>query len=124
MTALTPDAFLDLLHACLATLLPDGAQGGIRRIAVGDERFLSPVEQTGREQAVAKVRQASGAARSIARELCARLGHPVSEIPRLRSGAPGWPPGVVGSMAHDATLAVAVAALPGSLHGIGVDIEP
>lgn len=50
---------------------------------------------------VTKVRRASGAARIVARQLLARLGCAQTELPKESSGAPRWPFGVVGSLAHE-----------------------
>ena len=42
----------------------------------------------------------------------------------MPSGAPEWPEGVVGSLAHDDEFAVAAVARRGQLLGLGVDVEP
>ena len=46
------------------------------------------------------------------------------EIPRGPSGQPLWPDGVIGSLAHDETMAVAAVARLGAVHALGVDVEP
>jgi 4'-phosphopantetheinyl transferase EntD len=43
---------------------------------------------------------------------------------RSPSGAPFWPEGVVGSLAHDDEFAVAAVALRTDIARLGVDIEP
>ena len=69
-------------------------------------------------------RRASGAARRVARELMNSMGF--ADLPILRSkfGAPIWPAGVVGSMAHDDRIAIANVGLRRDLDGVGIDIEP
>jgi 4'-phosphopantetheinyl transferase EntD len=96
-----------------------------REITVGDEFALAPTEHRPMECSVASVRRASGAARIIARTLLATLGaSPAVELPRSASGAPRWPPGFVGSLAHDDEFAVAAVAPSRSIRGLGIDIEP
>ncbi|WP_051945448.1 4'-phosphopantetheinyl transferase superfamily protein [Verrucomicrobium sp. BvORR106] len=119
------DALLLRLNLQLAALLPAGAVGQIDRIQAADDASLTPLELVGRERAVPAVKRSSGAARRLAKALCAQLGSPAAEIPRGPKGMPLWPPGVLGSMAHDDSLAVAVAAATnGTCSGLGVDIEP
>ena len=45
-------------------------------------------------------------------------------LARLPSGAPNWPPGILGSLAHDDIYAAAAVARKKPLIGLGVDIEP
>lgn len=45
-------------------------------------------------------------------------------MPRGQLGNPIWPAGIIGSIAHDDDLAVAVAARSGAMRSVGVDIEP
>ena len=96
-----------------------------RRIALGDEFALTPAELRPMERAVASVRRASGAARIAAKGLLAELGAPPGvELPRSASRAPRWPPGFVGSLAHDRDFAVAAVAPAASILGVGIDVEP
>lgn len=67
---------------------------------------------------------ATGAGRHIAHELLRRLGCVNPAILRGQLGNPIWPAGIVGSIAHDDTMAVAVVARSGALRSVGVDIEP
>src|SRR4029078_1632441 len=39
-------------------------------------------------------------------------------------GAPTWPRGVVGSLAHDSEIAVAAVALRSEFSSVGIDVEP
>jgi 4'-phosphopantetheinyl transferase EntD len=96
-----------------------------RKIAIGDEFALTPAELRPMDRAVASVRRASGAARIVAKALLAELGaQPGVELPRSGSRAPRWPPGFVGSLAHDNEFAVAAVAPAASILGVGIDVEP
>ena len=67
----------------------------------------------------------AGPRRIVARELLRQLGAAAAApLPRSPSGAPEWPAGVIGSLAHDADFAVAAAARRGRIIGLGVDVEP
>ena len=77
------------------------------------------------DRAIASVRRASGAARIVAKTLLANLGaSPPFELPRSASRAPLWPPGFVGSLAHDDEFAAAAVAPSEAIRGLGIDIEP
>jgi 4'-phosphopantetheinyl transferase EntD len=52
------------------------------------------------------------------------LGHPECALPRTSGGAPAWPPGVVGSLAHDSRVAVAAVGMGRDVGAIGIDVEP
>lgn len=111
------------LAPALAALAPPGVRVAHRRIREGDEAALLPVERAGRERAVAAVLRQSGAARMVARELLAAFGAPDAVLPRGEHG-PVWPPGIVGSLAHDREFAVAAVAARHAVRGLGIDIEP
>jgi 4'-phosphopantetheinyl transferase EntD len=104
--------------------LPVGAVGGIRAIEPGDEFLLAPEEIGCLGGAVVSVRRASGAGRSLARELCRRLGVKTNSLPRSRRRFPIWPCGLVGSIAHDREFAAVVAAFKCDVRALGIDIEP
>jgi len=97
---------------------------GHRLISPGDETALMPEEITAFAAGVVSVRRASGAARIAARELLARIGHADCVLPKGSSGAPVWPPGIVGSLSHDARIAVAAVALRRDIVALGIDVEP
>lgn len=101
-----------------------GIHIGSRRISEGDEYALLPAELPYFRNAVAKVRRQSGAARLVARALLQRVGWAPAAIPRSAAGAPLWPEGIAGSLAHDATFAVAVVAATDDVMVLGIDIEP
>src|SRR5215813_4933840 len=95
-----------------------------RLILPGDELALLPDEVAAFAGSVVKVRRASGAARIAARELLAQLGQPQRSVPKSDTGMPVWPEGIVGSLAHDAQVAIATVARRRDFSGLGVDIEP
>jgi len=114
--------------ARFADLTASIAEPGIlmrhRVIADGDEAGLLAIEAACFHKAALKVKRQSGAARIAARELLAPFGHGGAAIAKAPSGAPIWPAGIVGSLAHDARLAVAAIAPATEFAGVGVDIEP
>jgi 4'-phosphopantetheinyl transferase EntD len=101
-----------------------GIMIGHRLISPGDEHALLPEEAPAFAASVVKVRRASGAARIVARELLARLGHAGCALPRAPSGAPIWPTGVVGSLTHDSRVAIAAVGRSRDVGAIGIDVEP
>lgn len=111
--------------ADLAARAHPGLRASCRAIRRGDENALSAAEAAPLGGAVVSVRQASGAARIVARRLLCDLGaEGPLELPRLPSGPPHWPAGFVGSLAHDEAVAVAAVARTGALRGVGIDVEP
>lgn len=102
-----------------AALRPYGLHIGVRLISPGDEAAFDITA------ALPERRRASGAARLVARKLLAEIGFdahtPLSKGP---NGAPIWPDGAIGSLAHDEAYACAVVGPRGRVLGVGVDIEP
>jgi 4'-phosphopantetheinyl transferase EntD len=115
-----------LLQQVIDAVAIPGVVIGHRRIAPGDEFALLPEEAHAFAGSVTKVRRASGAARTAARELLPLLGQTRRPLPlpKSASGAPTWPDGIVGSLAHDAEIAVAALALRSRYASIGIDVEP
>jgi 4'-phosphopantetheinyl transferase EntD len=113
-----------LLQSAIDALAFPGVLIGHRLISPGDENALLRDEVAAFATSVVKVRRASGAARIVARQLLARLGHPECPIPRAASGAPVWPGDVVGSLAHDARVAIAAVAASRDIGALGIDVEP
>jgi 4'-phosphopantetheinyl transferase EntD len=111
----------DALLAALTAMAPAGIHVGCRRIQPGDQALLLPGEQTLITSQVPAVRNASGAARHVARQL---LHAPGTAIGRTRFGAPAWPLGIVGSLAHDEQWAVAAVASTLVTRALGIDVEP
>jgi len=112
------------LQPALDALALPGVVIGHRVISLGDENALLPEEAPAFAASVVKVRRASGAARIVARELLTRLGERECALPRSPSGAPIWPKGIVGSLAHDAAVAVAAVAMNRDVAALGIDVEP
>ena len=111
------------LHA-LAHAAHPALRAGCRVIQAGDEHALTAVEAGTMSGAVPAALRASGAARSAARAMLAAAGLPEAELPRTATGAPRWPAGFIGSLAHDDAFAVAVVAPRGVCAGVGIDVEP
>jgi 4'-phosphopantetheinyl transferase EntD len=112
------------LRIAMQALCVPGIAAGHRLISPGDEDALMPGEAEAFAASVVKVRRASGAARIVARGLLARLGYPDWVLPKSPSGAPTWPAEVVGSLAHDARVAVAAVGMRHHVAALGIDVEP
>jgi 4'-phosphopantetheinyl transferase EntD len=96
---------------------------GHRFIADGDEGALRQEEAVCFQGAISKVRRQAGAARIVARQLLSRLNYNDVAITKTSSGAPLWPAGIVGSLAHEERVALAAVARKGDFPALGVDIE-
>lgn len=65
----------------------------------------------------------------LAGRVCAKqaikalIGHTPETIPAQSDRAPGWPPGIVGSITHTARYAAALVASDTHYHGMGIDCE-
>ena len=98
---------------------------GQRLICDGDEYALLPEEADIFAGSVIERRRASGAARILARELLAQLGcSRMTALPKSASGAPIWPTGIIGSLAHDSRFALAAVGKRNDVVALGIDIEP
>jgi 4'-phosphopantetheinyl transferase EntD len=64
------------------------------------------------------------ATRQLARGLLLEMGERAVSIPRGAMGAPEWPAGIVGSMAHSHGMVVVAVARTKDYLGLGVDLEP
>lgn len=112
------------LQPALNSLALPGIMIGHRLISPGDEHALMPEEAPAFASSVVAVRRASGAVRIVARQLLVGLGYPGTALPKAASGAPVWPDGVVGSLAHDARIALAAVAMERDVGALGIDVEP
>ena len=112
------------LQSALDALALPGIVIGHRLIMPGDEHALMAAEAPAFASSIVEVRRASGAARIVARQLLARLGYLEAVLPKGPAGAPIWPHGVVGSLAHDARVALAAVAMERDIGALGVDVEP
>ena len=111
------------LQQALDAVAVPGLLIGHRVISPGDEGALRDAEAASISSSIANVRWASGAARMVARSLLAQLGHPGAQVPKGAGGAPVWPVGVVGSLAHDDEIAVAAVGLRRDYASVGIDVE-
>ncbi len=115
-----PDSLLELMQA----IAEPSILLGYRFITCGDEAALHAEEEVCLKSAIAKVRRQSGAARIAARQLLSKLGYENVAIAKASSGAPVWPAGIAGSLAHEERVAVAAVARNSDFLVLGVDIEP
>jgi len=119
------DCSLPALQLSIDDLAAPGIVVGYRLISNGDECALLPGEAGAFASSAIKRRRASGAARIVARELLGQLGcSRMTPLPRSTSGAPLWPKGIVGSLAHDSRVAIAAVGRSHDVTALGVDIEP
>lgn len=105
----------------MTAMAPPGITIACRSIRLGDESLLLLEEARSIPVRQPAARRASGAARAAARTLFSEHG---LAIPRAASGAPLWPPGFRGSLAHDETMAVAALATEPEIASLGIDVEP
>lgn len=108
----------------MAAMAPMGVRVGCRLIRQGDEAHLLPDEARSLPARQPAMRRASGAARWIAHGLLAELGIDDFAVLRTSSGAPAWPDGMTGSLAHDDEMAVAAMAPLSRIGSLGIDVEP
>ncbi len=108
----------------MAAIAPSGVRVGCRLIREGDEAHLLPGEARSIPARQSAMRRASGAARWIAHGLLADFGFNDFAILRTPSGAPAWPDGITGSLAHDDEMAVAAVGPVSEIGSLGVDVEP
>ena len=81
-------------------------------------------ERAAVKNAVAKRSHEFATGRDCARRALERIGRPALAIPVGERGAPQWPPGVVGSIAHCAGYRASAVAEDTELAAIGIDAEP
>lgn len=112
-----------LLEA-MAAIAPKGVRIGCRKIRDEDEAHLLPEEARAIPARHPAIRRASGAARWIAHGLLWDIGLNDFAVLRTSSGAPVWPDGMTGSLAHDNEMAVAAVAPVSHIGSLGIDVEP
>jgi 4'-phosphopantetheinyl transferase EntD len=113
-----------VFQSAIDTLALPGVAVGHRLISPGDEHALLKEEAPALAASVVKVRRASGAARIVARQLLTQLGYANCALPKGPAGAPVWPAGIVGSLAHDSRVAVAAVGMRADVGALGIDVEP
>ncbi|WP_432089860.1 4'-phosphopantetheinyl transferase family protein [Streptomyces sp. NRRL F-5630] len=84
---------------------------------------LFPEEEPFVARAVAKRRAEYTTVRACARRALAALGRPPVPLLPGERGAPGWPPGIVGSMTHCPGYSAAAVAPADDWLGLGIDAE-
>lgn len=94
-----------------------GLIGGFANVELFPEE--RPAIATAAPRRLATFRAGRGCARAALRE----LGSPEIAIPSAPSGAPVWPAGFVGSIAHTNEIAAAVVAPSSAVRGLGLDVE-
>ena len=107
----------------LAAILPPLVVA-VERRGDGDPAPLFPAEAAAVAAAVATRRQEFATVRLCARDALRALGVPAGPLLPGAGGAPGWPPGVRGSMTHCAGYRAAAVARATDLAGLGIDAEP
>ncbi|MBN9217717.1 MAG: 4'-phosphopantetheinyl transferase superfamily protein [Mesorhizobium sp.] len=112
------------LARAMAAMAPAHVRTGCRLIREGDEAHLLPDEARSMPARQPTMRRASGAARFLAHRLLADAGFDGFAVLRTPSGAPAWPEGMTGSLAHDDDMAVAAVAAIGDVGSLGIDVEP
>ncbi|GAA2345393.1 4'-phosphopantetheinyl transferase family protein [Dactylosporangium salmoneum] len=106
----------------LRDLLPETI--AVRETAADLSEPLLPQEEPFVARAVDKRRREFTTVRACARSALAGLGVPPVPILPGDRGAPGWPPGIVGSMTHCDGYRAAAVARRDDIRSIGIDAEP
>jgi 4'-phosphopantetheinyl transferase EntD len=83
---------------------------------------VGAVRRSGGDSPWARRRLDHAAGRDAARRALEGAGLPAGEIRKRADGSPWWPDGVVGSIAHDAGWAVAVAGRSADAAALGLDV--
>lgn len=111
------------LNALANRFAPQGAV-----VAVTDPRqtisVVWPEEAPAISRAVAARRREFAAGRDCARVAMKFLGEATQAVPSRPDRSPHWPPGLVGSISHDATGCIAMLGRAGKFRSVGVDLEP
>jgi 4'-phosphopantetheinyl transferase EntD len=89
-----------------------------------DPQGLWPEERALVARAVPSRRREFAAGRACARRLLAELGFAPAPLVAGPGRRPKWPPGAVGSIAHDRAVCAVAVARTDSRSSLGVDVEP
>lgn len=111
------------LDDVLSALAPPEISLAAGRIDQADPSRLHPAELAFLMSLHPRRRGESAAARIASATLLAQAGVTGAAILPAPSGAPVWPPGFVGSLAHDAEFALAALARTDEILAIGIDVE-
>lgn len=112
------------LDATLEALAPPGVALAARKISEADFACLHPAEAAYARSLLPSRGRASAAARAAAREILDGVGVKDQPILPGPTGAPVWPSGFLGSLAHDDEFAVAAVARDTVVSALGIDVEP
>ena len=99
-----------------------GASVHVAVESVTDASGLIGDEVAAVEKAVPKRQAEFAAGRRAAREALAPMGLGGTEIPKGEDRRPHWPSGVVGSISHQGTIAIAAAAPDTVIRALGIDL--
>lgn len=105
----------------LSALLPEGVAVAVSREAVADLALDDEIAITEFMSDRRRVEFLAG--RSCVRRALRRLDVPDAPLLVGRTGAPRWPPGIVGSISHGAGCYVASAARESTVSSLGIDVE-
>lgn len=117
----TPLLHQGLVAALQARLGPEAAV--VCTGVDGDPERLWPEEKAAIARAVPRRQREFAAGRQAARAAMQRLGWTAAALPAHSDRSPGWPVGLVGSIAHTADTCLAVVGRKDSWASIGIDIE-
>ncbi len=108
------------LSGHLAAML--GGDAGIGYEKITDGEGLRPEEAKAIRRAIPARQAEFAAGRRAARAALTALGFPETSIPMGRRRAPEWPGGLLGSITHDAGLAMAAVMRDADAAGLGIDL--
>lgn len=114
---------LSMLEMSARSLVPTGVSVAVTA-ARGESEPLWPAEEAAMTKATPSRQREFAAGRMAARRALLALGRAPSAIPMGDDRAPVWPRAVVGSIAHDAKVCIAVVGERDRFKAIGIDIEP
>ena len=110
----------DTLARDLAKML--GGSVGIGWSVVSDAEDLWPEERPAVIRAIPKRQAEFAAGRRAARIALQSIGHPGVALPVGETRAPLWPPGILGTITHDAGLAMSAVLPEPDAKGLGIDL--
>jgi 4'-phosphopantetheinyl transferase EntD len=114
---------MDPIKASLRSPFP--AQIAFSQVAAVDQQ-QSPFDQEceiADKYSSEKRRREFFAGRKASQEVLTQLGVSATPILKSNEGDPIWPEGIIGSISHSHSLAVAAGGLEGEYRGLGLDLE-
>ncbi|MDJ0639968.1 MAG: 4'-phosphopantetheinyl transferase superfamily protein [Paracoccaceae bacterium] len=110
----------DTLLTCLQALAGDGIHVAVEPVT--DNAAVMAEEAPAIAKAIDKRKTEFAAGRRAARRALEPFGHGAATIPRGDNRAPVWPDGLVGSISHDAGVAIAAVAHTAAVTHLGLDL--